>query len=116
MKLLLIDGFILTILGLCSAVENVIELLAIITSEALGNGTSIGKVTLNELNDGIGKESSVSSIKESGLRENLINAADASDCASLYEILAKVTTDETSTTKNKNCCHIGKLFKKSCLS
>jgi len=105
MKLLLIDGLILTILGLSSAVEDVIELLAVIASEALGDGASIGKVTLNELHDGVGEESSVGSVKESGLREDLIDAADVSDSAGLHEIFAKVTANETSATKNKNCCH-----------
>jgi len=75
MELFLIDGFVLAVLGLSGAVENIIELLAIITSEALGDRTSVGKVTLNELNDRVREESSVSSVEESGLRENLINAA-----------------------------------------
>jgi len=110
MKLLLIDGLILTILGLSSAVENVIELLAIITSEALGDGASVGKVTLDELNDRVCKDCSVSGIKESSLREDLIDATDLSDCASLHEVFTKVTANEASTTENENGCHYAKLF------
>jgi len=109
-ELLLIDGFILAVLCLSGAVEDIIELLAIITSEALGDGSSVGKVTLNELNDGVREESSVSSVEESSLREDLINAANVRDCTSLYEVFAKITADEASTTENKNGCH----FKKNC--
>jgi len=115
-ELLLIDGFVLTVLGLSSAVEDVIELLAVITSEALGDGGSVGEITLNELNDRVGKEGSVGGIEEGSLRENLINAADAGDGASAHEVLAKVTADEASATKNKNVCHYKCVsLKKNCV-
>jgi len=110
MKLLLIDRFILTILGFSGAVENIIKLLAIITSEALCDGTSVGKITLNELNDRVGEDGSMSRVEESGLREHLINATKRSDSASVDEILAKVTANEASTTKNENGCHYVRLL------
>jgi len=105
MELLLIDGLILTILGFSSAVEDVVKLLAVVASEALGDGASVGEVTLNEVDDGVGEEGGVSGVEESSLREDLIDAADFSDCASLHEVLTKVTADEASATKNKNGCH-----------
>jgi len=114
MKLLLIDRLILTILGLSSAVEDIIEFLAVIASEALGDGASIGKVTLNELHDGVSKDSSVGRVEESGLREDLIDATDLSDSTRFNKVLTKITANEASTTKNKNCCHYLKLFKKKC--
>jgi len=106
MKLLLIDRFILTILGLCSAVEDVVEFLALLGSEALCNGTSVGEVTLDKLHDGVREESAVGRVKEGGLREHLIDAADFSSNARPHEILAKITADEASATKNKNGCHL----------
>jgi len=105
MELLLIDRFILAVLGLSGTVEDIVELLAIITSEALGDGASIGEVTLNELDDGVSEDGSVFLIEESGLREDLIDAADRSAGASLHEILAKVTANEASATENENGCH-----------
>jgi len=105
MELLLIDGFVLTVLGLSSAVEDVVELLAVIASEALGDGASVGEITLNELNDRVGKEGSVGGVEEGSLRENLINAADAGDGASADEVLAEVSADEARATENKNVCH-----------
>jgi len=106
MKLLLVDRFILTILCLSCTVENIIELLTIITSEALSDGASVGKVTLNELNDGVSEKGSVGGVEESSLREDLINTTDLSNGTSLHEILAKITADEASTTKNENGCHL----------
>ena len=99
------NRLILAVLGLSGAVEDVVELLAVITSEALGDGASVGEVTLNELNDGVSEEGSVLLIEESGLREDLIDAANGSASASLYEVLAKVTADEASATENENGCH-----------
>jgi len=105
MELLLVDRLVLTILGLSCAVEDVVEILAIVTSEALGDGSSAGKVTLDELHDGVGEKSSVGSVEESGLREDLIDAADLCDSAGADEVLAEVTANEASATKNKNGCH-----------
>jgi len=114
MELLLVDRLILTVLGLSSAVKHVVELLAIIASKALCNGASVGKITLDELNDGVGKKSGVSSVKECSLREDLIDATNLSDSASPHKELAKVTANEASTTENENSCHFSHcVFKKN---
>jgi len=105
MELLLVDRLVLAVFGLSGAVEDVVKLLAVIASEALGDGASVGEVTLNELNDRVGEEGGVSSVEESSLREDLIDAADLSDGASLDEVFAKITADEASATKNENGCH-----------
>jgi len=104
-ELLLVDRLVLAVFGLSGAVEDVVKLLAVIASEALGDGASVGEVTLNELNDRVGEEGGVSSVEESSLREDLIDAADLSDGASLDEVFAKITADEASATKNENGCH-----------
>jgi len=113
MKLLLINGLILAVFGFGSTVENVVELLAVITSKTLGDRASVRKIALNEVHDGVGKESSVCSVEESGLREDLVDTADLCDSSSLHKKLTKVTANEASATENENGCHLLKtVYKK----
>lgn len=100
------NGLVLTVLGLGSAVEDIVKLLAVVAGEALGDGRRVGQVALHELHDGVGKEGGVLSVEERGLREDLVDAADVRDDAALDKVLAEVAADEASPTEDQHGCHL----------
>ena len=67
--------------------------------------TRAGKVSLDELTDGVVVDSSVLFAEVSGLREDFINRADVGALAVVNKELDEVSANEASATKNKNVGH-----------